>query len=130
MIDPITDTLNRIKNAQAVSQQTVKIPFSKINLKLIDILKDKGFILDFKKVGLKKDRTIRINLKYDTNKKPAISGFKRVSKPGQRIYKKVKEIGRVKGGMGMGIISTSKGLMTDKEARKEKIGGEVVCEIW
>ena len=130
MTDPITDMLNRISNAQAVKHETVEIPFSKFKLKIIEILKSKGFILDFKKREKKGTGVIRINLKYTSEGTPAISGFKRVSKSGQRIYKKTKEIRKVKGGYGQAIISTSKGLMTNKEAREQKLGGEVLCEIW
>lgn len=123
MTDPITDMFNRIRNAQLVNKETVDIPFSNIKLKIAEILKTSGRILDFKKRGRKPHQVIRVEM-------PAISGFKRVSKPGQRIYKKSKEIKRVKSGYGIAIVSTSKGLMIDKEARKKKLGGEVMVEIW
>ena len=130
MTDPITDMFNRIKNAQAVRHKTVEIPFSKMKKKIAEILKKEGFIEDFKQIGKVPKKVIKIKLKYDDNLIPAISGIKRISKPGQRIYKKAKEIKRVKGGYGIAIISTNQGLITDKEARKRKIGGEVICEIW
>jgi small subunit ribosomal protein S8 len=130
MTDPITDMLNRIKNAQAVHHQTAEVPFSKIKLRIAEILKEKGFILDFKKRGRGVKKIIKIKLKYLDDGTGAISDFKRISRPGQRIYKKAKEIKRVKDGYGIAIISTSKGIMTDKEARKHKLGGEVLCEIW
>lgn len=126
-MDPIANMLTQIRNAQAVHHQTVNIPFSNIKLKIAEILKKEGFVLDFQKKGRK---LIRIDLKYSEDGTGAISGCQRVSKPGQRIYKKAKEIKRVKGGYGIAIISTSKGLMTDKEARKQRLGGEVICEIW
>jgi small subunit ribosomal protein S8 len=130
MTDPITDMLNRIRNAQAVFKERVNIPFSKIKYRIAKILEKNGFIERTELRGRKTKRVIRIILKYDEEKKPQISGLKRISKPGQRIYKSFKEIKSVKRGYGIAIISTSKGLMTDKEARKNKIGGEVICEIW
>jgi len=129
-MDPITNMFNQIKNALAVRKETVEIPFSKMKLKIVDILKHNGFILDFKKKGRGPKKTIRIFLKYNENGTPVLSNFKRISKPGQRIYFKAKEIKKVKDGYGIAIISTPKGLMTDKEARKNKLGGEVICEIW
>ena len=130
MMDPITDMFNRIKNALAVRQETVEIPFSKMKLKIAEILKKQGFISDFKAKGKGSKKIIKILLKYTEDGASALSNFKRVSKPGQRIYKSVKEMKKVKDGYGIAIISTSKGLMTDKEARKDKIGGEVIVEIW
>ena len=129
MTDPITDILNRIRNAQAVLKATVDIPFSNLKYEIAKILEKKGFVTQVKKKGKKTRRTIEVTLKYDANQ-PVISGLKRISKPGQRIYKKAKEIKPVKGGYGMAVISTPKGLMTDKEARKKKLGGEVLCEVW
>ncbi|MCX6759295.1 MAG: 30S ribosomal protein S8 [Candidatus Nealsonbacteria bacterium] len=130
MTDPIADMLNRIKNAQAVSHPTVEVPFSNFKYEIAKILKKHGFIEKVEKKGRKVKRAIVITLKY-RDKTPAISGLKRVSKPGQRIYLDSTQIKRVKGGYGMAIISTSKGgLMIDKEARKQRLGGEVLCEIW
>lgn len=129
MIDPICDMLNRIRNAQMAAKEKVEIPYSKIKNKIASILHENGFILGFERKGKKNKKIIDIYLKYE-NKIPAISGLKRISKPGQRIYKGFKELKPVKSGYGIAIISTSKGLMTDKEAKKQKIGGEVICEIW
>lgn len=129
MTDPITDMLNRIRNAQAVLQPTVDIPFSKIKFEICQILVKEGFVKSFEKKGRKNKKFILINLKYK-EKMPVISGLKRVSKPGQRIYLSYKKIKRVKGGYGIAIVSTPKGLMTGKEAGKQKSGGEVICEIW
>ena len=128
-MDPITDMLNRIRNAQAVNKGTVSIPFSNLKYEITKILEREGFIEKVEKLGKRRKRMIEIILKYD-NKIPALSGMKRISKPGQRIYKKVKEIKKVKGGYGIAIISTPKGLMTDKEARRQKLGGEIICEVW
>lgn len=129
MTDPISDLLNRIRNAQAVLKEQLSVPFSNLNNEIAKILEKKGFIKKVEKKGRTYKKVIEITLKYD-EKKPAISGLKRVSRPGQRIYKRFKEIKPVKSGYGILIISTSKGLMTDKEARKQKLGGEVICEIW
>jgi small subunit ribosomal protein S8 len=128
-MDPITDIFNRIKNAQAVHKSTVDVPFSKIKYKISKILAKQGFIEKSELKGRKINKVIRITLKYIKDM-PAISNFKRISKPGQRIYISYSEIRRFRGGYGMTIISTSKGLMTGKEAKKKKIGGEVICEVW
>lgn len=129
MTDPISDLLNRIRNAQAVLKEQLSVPFSNLNHEIAKILEKQGFIKKVEKKGRTQKKIIEITLKYDA-KIPAISGLKRISKPGQRIYKKFKDVKSAKGGYGIFIISTSKGLMTDKEARKQKLGGEVMCEIW
>ena len=129
MTAPITDMLNRIRNAQAVLHPTVEVPFSNLKYEIAKILEKQRFVKKVAKIGKKTKRIIEITLKYE-DKTPVISGLKRISKPGQRIYKSFKEIKPVKGGYGIAIISTSKGLMTNKEARKQKLGGEVICEIW
>lgn len=126
MTDPITDMLNQIKNAQAVSRKTVSIPFSNLKYEIALILEKHGFIEKLEKKGRNPKRSIEISLKNPA----AISGLKRISKPGQRIYTGFKHIKGSKGGLGILIISTPKGLMTDREARKNKLGGEVICEIW
>jgi len=129
MTDPITDLLNRIRNAQAVSHPKTEIPFSNLKYEIAKILECKSFIEKVEKKGKKTKKIIEITLKYD-KKTPAISILKRISKPGQRIYLKAREIKPVKGGYGITIISTSRGLMTDKEARRQKLGGEILCEIF
>jgi small subunit ribosomal protein S8 len=136
-MDPISDMFSAIKNAQAVKKDTVDVPFSKIKFEILKILEKEKFIEKVEKIkkkiqrGKKKPKPfLRIKLKYDENKIGAISDIKRISKPGQRIYLPYKKIKKVKGGYGISIISTSKGIMTDKEARKQKIGGEIICEIW
>jgi small subunit ribosomal protein S8 len=130
MTDPISDMLMRIKNALMARHKTVVVPGSKLKLEIARILKDEGFIEDYRVVEEKPQIKIEIVLKYDEKKRPVIAGIKRVSKPGRRIYRGYKELPRVLDGMGMAIISTSQGIMTDHEARKRRLGGEVICEIW
>ncbi len=129
MTDPITDMLNQIKNAEAVGKTEVLIPLSKIKNEIANILSKEGFVGEVKKATKGKIKSLKITLKYD-NEVPAIAGFKRISKPGQRIYEGFSEIKKVRGGYGISIISTSKGLMTNKDARYKKVGGEVICKIW
>ena len=128
-MDPITDMLNRIRNAQAVLHPKVEIPYSSLKYEIAKILEKKGFIEKALKTGKKEKRFIEITLKYE-EKMPVITGLKRLSKPGQRIYLPAKKIKPVKSGYGLTIISTSQGLMTDQEARRQKLGGEILCEIW
>ena len=127
--DPIADMLTRIRNAQAVEKPEVEIPFSRIKYEIAKILKQKGFIKDVRKLGRGIRKMIIIDFKYEKDLS-AIAGLKRVSKPGQRIYHSAQEIRKVRGGYGMSIISTSQGLMTGREAKSKKIGGELLCEIW
>ena len=129
MTDPITDMLNQIRNAEAVAKPEVLLPFSNLKNQIGLILQQEGFVTDVKKVAKDKMKVMKIVLKYD-NGIPAIEGAKRVSKPGQRIYVKNTEIKKVRGGFGISIISTPKGLMTNNQARKAKLGGEVMLEIW
>ena len=129
MTDPITDLLNQIRNAQAVGKTEVLIPTSKIKKEIANLLSKEGFVGEIKNGMKGKIKALKIALKYE-NDLPAISGLKRVSKPGQRIYEGFDEIKRVRGGFGISIVSTPKGLMTNKEARKQKLGGEVICQIW
>ncbi len=128
-MDPIADMLTSIRNAQAVLKETVKIPFSKLKFEIAKILEKNAFVEKVEKKGRGIKRIIEIKLKYE-DKKPVISGLKRISKPGQRIYLRAKKIKPVRSGYGISIISTSKGLLTDKEVRKQNIGGEVICEVW
>ena len=129
MTDPISDMLTRIRNAQAVQKLDVLIPFSKLKYQIANILEKANFIQSAEKKGRGIKKNIKITLKY-VNKMPGIAGLKRISKPGQRIYLSAKQIRPIRGGIGISIISTSKGLMTNKDARKKKLGGEVICEIW
>lgn len=130
MSDPIADMLTRIRNANIVRHETVEMPASTMKKQIADILKREGFIRDAEFVEDSKQGIIRIFLKYGPNQERVISGLKRISKLGLRVYTKSNEVPRVLGGLGIAIISTSKGVMTDKEARQSKSGGEVVCYIW
>ena len=130
MTDSITDMLNRIKNAQMAKHEKTQIAFSKIKLPIAEILKKQGFISDAQKRGRGVKKNLIIYLKYLPDKSPALDGFKRVSKPGQRIYKKSGELKKVRSGFGISIVSTSKGIMLGREARKKKLGGELMLEIW
>jgi len=130
MTDPISDMLIRIKNALMARHKSVIIPASKIKLEIARILKEEGYIEDYKYIKEEPQSKIEIILKYDENKRPVIAGVKRVSKPGRRIYKGYRDLPKVLDGFGIAIVSTSQGIMTDHEARKRKIGGEVICEIW
>jgi small subunit ribosomal protein S8 len=129
MVDPIADMLTRIRNAQAGSHQTVTIPFSKLKLNLAKVLEKEGLIEAITTQGRKVKKVIEIRLKYEEGL-PVIKELKRISKLGQRIYLKKSQLRSVKQGYGLAIISTSQGLMTNKEAKKKGLGGEILCEIW
>lgn len=128
--DPIADMLTRIRNANMVSHTSVEMPSSKLKVQLARLLKEEGFISDYKEKEVGKFLVLEITLKYDSKNKPVISKLERVSKPGLRSYSKAKNLPKVLGGMGIAIVSTSKGLLTDRKARKENIGGEVLCYIY
>lgn len=130
MSDPIADMLTRIRNANMVRHEKVEVPASKIKKEIAEILKREGFIRDAEYIEDNKQGIIRIFLKYGPNNERVITGLKRISKPGLRVYTKASEIPRVLGGLGIAIISTSKGVMTDKQARQLKTGGEVICYVW
>jgi len=130
MSDPIADMLTRIRNANVVRHETVEMPASKVKKQIAEILKREGFIRDAEYIEDNKQGMIRIFLKYGPNNERVITGLKRISKPGLRVYTKSTEIPRVLGGLGIAIISTSQGIVTDKEARQSKSGGEVVCYVW
>ncbi|CCY28075.1 MAG: 30S ribosomal protein S8 [Candidatus Faecisoma sp.] len=128
--DPIADMLTRIRNANAMRYVEVEVPSSKLKLEIAKILKEEGFIKDYK---IKKNNVqdiIVLNLKYGENKERVITGLKRISKPGLRVYAKANEVPTVLNGLGIAIISTSKGIMTDKKARELSLGGEVLAYIW
>lgn len=128
--DPIADMLTRIRNANMVSHPSVEIPASKLKVELAKLLKEEGFITDYTVKEVGKFKVLEIELKYDEKNKPVITSLKRVSKPGLRTYCKAKNLPQVLGGMGVAIVSTSKGLLTDRKARKENLGGEVLCYIY
>ncbi|OUM95065.1 MAG: 30S ribosomal protein S8 [Thermobacillus sp. ZCTH02-B1] len=130
MSDPIADMLTRIRNANTVRHEVVEVPASKIKRQIAEILKNEGFIRDCEYIEDNKQGILRIFLKYGPNNERVITGLKRISKPGLRVYTKASEIPRVLGGLGIAIISTSKGLMTDKQARQLNTGGEVICYVW
>jgi len=130
MTDPIADMLTRIRNALMVRHPQVVVPSSKMKLAIVRILKEEGYIQDYRVTKDRPQPMIVITLKYDENGQPVISGLKRVSKPGRRIYVGRKEIPWVLSGMGIAILSTPKGVITDKQARRLKVGGEVVCYVW
>jgi len=128
--DPIADMLTRIRNAGKAKFNSVDIPGSKLKMELARVLKDEGFIKNYKFIKDKKQGVLRIYLKYDKNETHAIYGLERVSKPSRRIYAKSTDIETVLNGMGISILSTSKGIMTDKKARSENVGGEILCNVW
>lgn len=128
--DPIADMLTRIRNANLVSHETVEIPSSKLKVELAKLLKDEGFIVDYHVKEVGKFKILVVTLKYDEKRKPVITNLQRISKPGLRNYCKAKNLPQVLGGLGIAIVSTSKGLLTDRKARKENIGGEVLCYVW
>ena len=128
--DPIADMLTRIRNAVQMRYTEVEVPASKMKLEIARILKEEGFISDYKVKKEKVQDVIVLTLKYGNKKEPVITGLKRISKPGLRVYAKKEDIPRVLNGLGIAIISTSKGLMVDREARKENLGGEVLAYIW
>ena len=128
--DPIADMLTRIRNANTAKHPVVDIPASNMKKAVAQILVDQGFIKSFEEIKDEKQGIIRVTLKYDENGQRVISGLKRISKPGLRIYVNKEEIPQVLNGLGIALISTSKGILTDKEARKEGVGGEVLAYIW
>ena len=128
--DTIADMLTRIRNANQMRYSEVSVPASNLKVSLAKILKEEGFIEDYKVVDDNVQGTIILTLKYGENKERVITGLKRISKPGLRVYAKKDEVPKVLNGLGIAILSTSKGVMTDKEARKENLGGEVLCYIW
>ena len=123
MTDPIADMLTRIRNANAALHETVNIPASRMKAAVLDILLQEGFVKN-------EENTLKVTLKYGSNNEKVITGIKRISKPGLRVYAKKEELPRVLGGLGIAVISTSKGVMSDKQARKEGLGGEVIAYVW
>ncbi len=132
MTDPIADMLTRIRNGSVAAQETVRMPSSKLKESLADILRQEGYIADFRVTDdpSRPGRTLEIVMKYTPDRVPTISGLRRVSKPGLRVYTKADRLPRVLGGLGVAVLSTSQGLMTDREARERRVGGEVLCYVW
>jgi small subunit ribosomal protein S8 len=130
MTDPIADMLTRIRNANSVYHDKVEMPASKIKQAVIQILKEEGFVKDFELIKDSKQGVLRVSLKYGPNREKVIAGIKRISKPGLRVYAKKDQLPRVLGGLGIALVSTSQGIMTDKQARKSGLGGEVLAFVW
>ena len=130
MTDPIADMLSRIRNGNDARHKSVEIPASNIKAEIARILLEEGYIKSYDVLEEGPQGKINVELKYGNNDEKVISGIKRISKPGLRVYAKSTEIPRVLGGLGVAVISTSKGIMTDREARKEHVGGEVLCYVW
>ena len=130
MTDPIADMLTRIRNANVVKHETVDVPASNIKKEIARILLEEGFVRGYDVIEDGKQGIIRIQLKYGQTGERVISGLKRISKPGMRVYADKHEVPRVLNGLGISIISTSKGILTDKQARKANVGGEVICYVW
>ena len=128
--DPIADMLTRIRNANSAKHETVDIPASNMKKAIAQILLDEGYIASYKVIEDDKQGVIRVTLKYTENKAQVITGLRRVSKPGLRIYSNVEDMPKVMKGLGIAIVSTSKGIMTDREARKQNVGGEVLAFVW
>ncbi len=130
MTDPIADMLTRIRNALVVKQEYVDVPASNMKRDIANILLQEGYIKNVKEIEDNNKSTLRLTLKYGPDSERVISGLKRISKPGLRVYAKSEEVPKVLGGLGIAIISTSKGVVSDKQARKEGVGGEVICYVW
>jgi small subunit ribosomal protein S8 len=130
MTDPISDFLTRIRNALIVRHSNVSVPASKIKVRIAEILKSEGYIHDYNIQEKAPQSVLHLDLKYDDDKLPVIEGLRRVSRPGLRIYRGVEDVADVRGGLGIAIVSTSKGVMTNANAKENRVGGEVLCEVW
>ena len=130
MTDPVADFLTRIRNALTARHERLDMPSSKVKVALARILKEEGYIKNFKVIKDNKQGVLRIFLKYNDENKPVIKGLKRVSRPGRRLYMGAKDLPPVLSGLGVGIISTSRGIVTDREARRQNVGGEMMCSVW
>ncbi len=130
MTDPIADMLTRVRNGIMVGRETVNMPSSRIKIGIADVLKKEGFIKEYKKIPDEKQGVLRVYLKYGPLNQKVINHIKRESKPGKRIYQGVEDIGKVLGGIGISIFSTSKGILSNKECREHSIGGEHICTVW
>lgn len=130
MSDPIADFLTRIRNAAMVYHDKVEVPASNVKKAIAEVMKQEGFIKDYEYIEDNKQGILRLYLKYGPNRERVITGLKRISRPGLRVYAKKDQIPKVLGGLGVAVISTSKGIMPDRQARKEGLGGEVICYIW
>lgn len=130
MTDPIADMLTRIRNAVRVERPSIDIPMSKVKRGVAEVLKREGYIWDFEEVDASPARRLRLHLKYGPNGEQLIRHIRRVSKPGRRVYRGASDLRPVLGGLGISIVSTSRGVVSDREARQRRLGGEVLCELW
>jgi small subunit ribosomal protein S8 len=130
MTDPVADFLTRLRNANSAFHEEISLPYSKLKANIAEILKSEGYIASVKVLDAEVGKTLNVELKYGPNRERSISGIKRVSKPGLRVYAKSTEIPRVLGGLGIAILSTSSGLLTDRQASKKGVGGEVIAYVW
>jgi len=130
MTDPVADFLTRLRNANSAFHEEINLPYSKLKANIAEILKTEGYVQAVKVVDGEVGKTLQVELKYGPNRERSISGIKRVSKPGLRVYAKSTEIPRVLGGLGIAILSTSSGLLTDRQASKKGVGGEVIAYVW
>ncbi|HMK55923.1 MAG TPA: 30S ribosomal protein S8 [Dissulfurispiraceae bacterium] len=130
MTDPIADMLTRIRNSVLIKAEKVDIPASRLKVEIAKIMKEEGFIKSYKIIKDKKQGILRITLKYSQDNRPIVEGLKRISKPGRRVYVGKDEVPSVVGGMGVAVVTTPKGILTDKACRREGVGGEVLCYIW
>ncbi len=128
--DPISDLLNRLRNGMRAGHERVEIPASRLREDLLRVLADEGYIASYRRVEEKGRPVLRIGLKYDPEGEPIVTGLERVSRPGRRVYASAKEIPEVLGGLGISIVSTSKGIVTGRAARESRLGGEILCNIW
>jgi len=128
--DPITDLLNRLRNAMQAGHDRVEMPASRLKEDLLKVLADEGYIASYRKVEEKGRPLLRVGLKYDPDGEPVVTGLERVSRPGRRVYAPAKEIPEVLGGLGISIVSTSRGIVTGRKARESRLGGEILCNVW
>jgi small subunit ribosomal protein S8 len=130
MTDPVADFLTRLRNANSAYHESISLPYSKLKANIAEILKSEGYIASIKVADAEVGKTLTVDLKYGPNRERSIAGIKRVSKPGLRVYAKSTELPRVLGGLGIAILSTSSGLLTDRQAAKKGVGGEVIAYVW
>jgi small subunit ribosomal protein S8 len=128
--DPITDLLNRLRNAMTAGHERVDIPASRVKENVLRVLAEEGYIGSYRRVEEKGRQRLRVSLKYDSDGEPIVNGLERVSRPGRRVYAGAAEIPQVLDGLGMSIVSTSKGIVTGRQAREQRLGGEILCNVW
>ena len=128
--DPITDLLNRLRNGMRAGHDRVDVPASRVKENLVKVLAEEGYLASYRRVEEKGRPVLRIGLKYDSEGEPIVNGLERVSRPGRRVYAAAKEIPEVLGGLGVAILSTSRGIVTGRQAREQKLGGEILCNVW